>query len=342
MVNREVPFQVEDWGSNYQVPLGLTSNGSLFGDRQMIVFLVNHNVQKVTLWWSGRDTVTQTSYAFTKRYFTGDNPSIRRLTNGILTITISSDYSTIASQVIGGSITSTTEFMRINGETPTYGAGPSYVIYNGIVRDIVQQEAEWGGGVAGSPNVYSQMYFTLPANATYYTYALRAIFVDSSQSRTLTDLSAIQLSVSGGSQRTENGTSGGYPIVSSSASSPLLFYNFTTGGFQTGWAHHWSEFISGSAGSGIMFRDDANRKLYRFDSIAGQKTGALKVDSSNRYIEYNPVGRASYPASFQSSLDVAWHGAVVTFSSNDPIYPSSGSNIGLWVIVESPPSVAVE
>jgi hypothetical protein len=90
-----------------------------------------------------------------------------------------------------------------------------------------------------------------------------------------------------------------------------------------------------------MFRDDANRKLYRFDSIAGQKTGALKVDSSNRYIEYNPVGRASYPASFLYSLDVTWHGAVVTFS-NDPIYPSSGSNIGLWVIVESPPSVAVE
>lgn len=339
-VNREVPFQIEDWGSNYQVPLGLTSNASLFGDRQMIVFLVNHNVQKVTLWWSGRDTVTQTSYAFTNRYFTGDNPGSRRLTNGILTITVSSDYSTITSSVAGGGITSTTEFMRINGRTPTYGSGPSYVIYKGIVRDIIQQEAEWSNGVADSPNVYSQMYFTLPANATYYTYALRTIFVSSSQSRSLTDFSAVQLVVSGGSQRTENGTSGGYPIVSSSTSSPLLFYNFTTGGFQTGWAHHWSEFISGSSGSGVMFRDDANRKLYGFDNIAGQKTGALNVIGASHTIEVNPVGRSQYPASFTYALDMTWHGAVVTFS-NEPIYPTSGST-GLWVIVESPPSVAVE
>jgi hypothetical protein len=65
-------------------------------------------------------------------------------------------------------------------------------------RDIIQQEAEWSNGVPDSPNVYSQMYFTLPANATYYTYALRAIFVNSLQSRTLTDLCAIRLSVSSG------------------------------------------------------------------------------------------------------------------------------------------------
>jgi len=333
-VNREVPFQVEDWGSNYQVPLGLTSNASLFGDRQMIVFLVNHNVQKATLWWSGRDTVKQTSYAFTNRYFTGDNPSSRRLTNGILTITVSSDYATIASSVAGGSITSTASFMRINGENPVYGASPAYVIHHGIVRDIIQQEAEWSGGVANSPNVYSQMYFTLPANATYYTYALRAVFVSSSQSRSLTDFSAVQLVVSGGSQRTENGTSGGYPVSSGNSG---LFYNFTSA---NGWAHHWSEFISGSSGAGVMFRDDANRKLYRFDSIAGQKTGALNVISASRTIEVNPVGRSAYPASFTYALDATWHGALVTFS-NDPIYPSSG-NIGLWVTVESPPSVAVE
>jgi hypothetical protein len=204
-INREVPFQIEDWGSNYRVPLGLTSNASLFGNRQMIVFLVNHNVQKVTLWWNGQDTAKQTSYAWTNRYFTGDNPSQRKLTNGILTITISSDYSTITSSVTGGSITSTASFMRINSRNPTYGSGPAYVIYGGIVRDIIQQEAEWSGGILKSanppatedcPNVYSQIFLTLPANATYYTYALRLTFVNSSQSRTITDLSAIQLSVS--------------------------------------------------------------------------------------------------------------------------------------------------
>jgi hypothetical protein len=107
-------------------------------------------------------------------------------------------------------------------------------------------------GVPNSPNVYSQMYFTLPANATYYTYALRTVFVDSLQSRSLTDLCAIRVTVSGGQQRTENGTSGGYPISSAASG---LFYNFTS--IQNGWAHHWSEFISG--------------KLRRWDNAPGQR-----------------------------------------------------------------------
>jgi len=231
--------------------------------------------------------------------------------------------------------------MRINGRDPTYGAGPSYVIHHGIVRDIVQQEAEWSGGILKSayppatedcPNVYSQLYFTLPANATYYTYALRLIFMQSSQPRNITDLSAIRLSVSGGSQRTENGTSGGYPNPSSATG---LFYNFTS--FPNGWAHHWSEFISGSSGAGIMFTDSANQKLYVFDSIADEKTGALNVIGSERVVEFNPVER--YEASFTTPLDVTWQGAVVTFE-DEPIYESSNET-GLWVMVEHPPIIAV-
>jgi hypothetical protein len=117
-----------------------------------------------------------------------------------------------------------------------------------------------------------------------------------------------------------------------------LFYNFT--GSSSGWAHHWSEFISGSSGAGIMFTDSANQELYVFDSIAGQKTGALNIVTyGGQFIEFSPVGRASYPASFQSSLDVTWHGAVATFNS-DPVYPTVG-NAGLWVMVEAPPTVAV-
>jgi hypothetical protein len=333
-VDREVPFQVEDWGSDYRVPLGLTSNASLFGSRQMIVFLANHNVQRVTLWWNGRDTTTQTPYAFVNRYFTGDNPALRRLTNGILTLTVSASYDTITSSIAGGGITSTASFMRLNNYNPVYGSSPAYVIHHGIVRDIIQQEAEWSNGAPNSPNVYSQMYFTLPANATFYTYALRTVFVDSLQSRSLADLCAIRVSVSGGQQRTENGTSGGYPVSSTATG---LFYNFT--GFQNGWAHHWSEFISGSSGAGIMFRDNANEKLYLLDSIAGQKTGGVNVAGVSRVIEFNPVGRSQFPAAFTYSLDVVWHGAVVTFNG-EPIYPTVG-DVGLWVLVEHPPVVAV-
>jgi hypothetical protein len=88
-----------------------------------------------------------------------------------------------------------------------------------------------------------------------------------------------------------------------------------------------------------MFTDNANGKLYLFDDIAGQKTGGVNVLSSGRIIEFNPVGWAQYPAIFTYSLDTAWHGAVVTFNG-EPIYPTVG-NIGLWVLVEHPPTIAV-
>ena len=343
---KQVPFQVEDWGSNYRVPLGLTSNASVFGSRNMLVFLANHGVQNVTLWWDGRDIASQTSYAKTNKYFTVDTVQ-RTLTNKILTLEI--DFSSNTFKVIStmGITQSTAEFMRINNDIADYGdAEPTYAIPDGTVRAVVQHEVEWrDGGVSNCPNVYAQIVLTLPANATYYTYALRTIFVNSSQSRTITDLSAIQLS-SGwmpGTLRslTENGTSNGYPIVAETYMNDTnLFYNFSSP--STGWAHHWSEYISGNNGSGVMFTDSSNLKLYTFDSIAGNKTGALSVttDEEEVTIEFNPVTQGLASVSpFKDELDVTWHGAVVTFEG-EPIYQSSDKT-GLWVIVEHPPVVAV-
>ena len=314
-VNREVAFQVEDWASHYQVPLGIASSVSVFTNRHMLVFLVNHHVQNVTLWWDGRDTAEQTSYATTNKYFTVDTVQ-RTLTNGILTLKMDFSGSGSTFKVIStlGTTTGTAEFMRINNEVAHYGsAEPNYAVSSGSVRVVVQHEVEWrGDGAPDCPNVYAQIVLTLPANATYYTYALRFIFVNSVQSRTITDLSAIKLSVSTGSQRTENGTSGGYPISSSDTG---LFYNRTSLSFQTGWAHHWSEFISGSSGAGIMFTDNANRKLYIFDS-EGNKRGALNVVSSGRVIEFNPVTQ---------SLSWATPAAVYSRCGQDGGYPASNA-----------------
>ena len=482
-VNQEVPFQVEDWGSNYRVPLGLTSNASIFSGRNVLAFLVNHRVQKVTLWWDGRDTANQTSYAWKNRYF-NDDPDNGVLSNGDLTLYVgvehlyvdsfswsstewvevgSSPYldddasnyiwddddydreryfyfedpitssgsvgevriqfecrcdgddyfqfriyngfstygwysitglpssygwkeydvSSILSSLtrvsnarieiryrrngstssdvfirrcrlivdVGFKVKSTVgtsvaqaEFLRINGEKPVYGADTAYVIYNGSVRDIVQQEAEWQGGATNCPDLYSQIFLTLPANTTYYTYAIRTIFVSTSQTRSLSELSALELSIfpgeaGSGECITEDGINGtGFPIPSYLEG---LFYNSSS---PTGWAHHWSEFLKGNNGAGIMFTN--NSKLYTFDSIAGAKTGALDVDkqasNTTGHIEFNPVER--YQVSFTNPLDVTWHGAIVTFDSDSPedtIYPSSGGNIGLWVMVEHPPIVAV-
>ena len=70
-VNQPVPFQVEDWASDYMVPLGLSGSDSIFSNTNMLVFLVNNEVENITLWWDGNDRATQTSYA-QENNFNGD------------------------------------------------------------------------------------------------------------------------------------------------------------------------------------------------------------------------------------------------------------------------------
>jgi hypothetical protein len=330
-LNREVPFQIEDWASDYKIPLGLTSNASVFSSTTMLVFLVNSKVSTVTIWWNGSDTAKQTSYAYINRYFTGDNPSAGTLTNGILTLQFGSGFTLTSTATTS---TCTANFMRINNEWSIYGASPAYVIHHGIIRDIIHQEAEWNDGADNCPNLYAHMVITLPANASYYTYQLRLMFINSQQDRTITSLCPIEInpSGSGGQQQTENGTASGYPTVSSSTGT---FYNYST----STWAHHWSQYISGNRGAGIMFTDDANKMLYAFDTIAGGKTGALRVNA-DRSIELLPVVR--FQAQFKYALDVTWYGAVATFDATTPIYEVvSGKKTGLWITVEHPPTITV-
>jgi hypothetical protein len=338
-VNQEVPFQVEDWASEYRIPLGLTNNATVFSNRQMIVFLVNVNVSKVIVWWNGSDTATQTPKAYTNIYFTGDDQNNNKLTNGNLTLQFGSSF-TVTSTV--GSVSSTANFMRINTETSTYGAGLAYVIHHGVVRDVVQQEAEWGtggsgiGGADGCPNVYANIVLTLPAKATYYTYQLRLMFIDSTQLRNITDLCPIKLATSIDQLQTENGTVNGIPIVTNGTGS---FYNFASGAWT---AHHWSQFISGSQGAGIMFTNASSQQLYVFDSMPpGTPTGALKTSNSTKTIELLPVTLRQ--VQFTYALDVTWHGAVATFDGTaTPIYTLQGTApTGLWLLVEYQPTIAV-
>jgi uncharacterized protein (UPF0333 family) len=342
-VNQEVPFQIEDWASDYRVPQGLTNNATVFGDRQMLVFLINIKVSKITVWWNGSDAATQTPLAYTNRYFS-DNPSAGTLSNGNLTLQFGSFN--VKSTVVGGTGTSSTAyFMRINTENSTYGAGLAYVIYNGPVRDIVQQEAEWGtnnppadnGGAHNCPNIYANIVITLPANVTYFTYQLRLMFLNSTQPRSLTDLCPIQLTCSAGQPQTENGTNSGYPIITNGTGT---FYNYTSGSWT---AHHWSQFISGTTkGAGIMFTDNANQQLYAFDPKATAATGSLNVSTAARTIELSPVTQSlGQVSSFLNPYDITWCGAVATFETT-PIYGTQGSTpTGLWLLVEYLPSVTV-
>ena len=97
---------------------------------------------------------------------------------------------------------------------------------------------------------------------------------------------------------------------------------------------------SGTRGTGIMFTDTANVKLYTFDSIAGNTVGALETSTYYKTIELLPVGLNS--VSFTTALDVSWKGAVVTFDNTMPIYKLDGSTpTGLWILAEYPPTITV-
>ncbi|MEM3722180.1 MAG: hypothetical protein QXF53_00740, partial [Candidatus Bathyarchaeia archaeon] len=348
-VDQEVPFQVEDWASDYHVPLGLTNNASIFSSRNMLVFLVNPKVSKITIWWNGSDKVTQTPYAYVNRYFNDQPPTesnpIGTLRNGRVTLTIDASGTSFLVKSRINTIETIANFMRANDEWSIYGSDPAYAIYNGVVRDIVHAEAEWSGGIPDCTNVYSHIVITLPANTTYYTYQLRLIFLESTNNpRTIKDLCPIQISTSSSgsfSALTENGTLGLYPMVSTTSG---LFYNMSGV-----WQHHWTQINSSiTRGFGIMFTDTANKLLYYFDDkeeykTSGKQTGALNVIATSRTIELLPVAKSlNAPVSSENTLDIMWCGAVVTFDDTYPIYINRGGSVsGLWVFVEHPPVITV-
>ena len=345
--NREIPFQIESWGSHYNIPLGITNNATVFGNSEMVVYLLNTNVSKVIMWWNGSDISTQTPYAFTQGSF-NDNPVIGgTLSNGKIILQFPSSGFNVIATTIGGT-SSTTNFMRINGETSNYGAGYAFVVHHGVVRDIVLQEPEWPNGAGindDCPNIYSNIILTLPAGTSYFTYQLRLMFINSSnQARTISDLVPIQLTttLTGAQAITENGTSTISPIVTSGTGT---FKNYIGASF-----HRWSQFNNtGGAGTGILFTDLANQQLYFFDAKGSNPglTGALNVSNSSPLtIELSPVTPLRTVLGYNTPAgdEVTWSGAVATFDSNmTPIYTvKNNSPTGLWLLVEYSPVITVK
>ncbi|MEM3579865.1 MAG: discoidin domain-containing protein [Candidatus Bathyarchaeia archaeon] len=293
---KQIPFQVEDWASNYKVPLGRSSGETLFSSRNMIVFLVDHNVKNVTIWWDGRDNAQQTPYA-TMRSFndkivsTGGGWAVAVLSNGVIQLNITYNSGSGSFYVVTS--TSRADFMQINGHSAKFYASPSFPIINGTVRDIIQQEAEWSGyNNWGFPNTYAQIVLTFPANTTYYTYALRLIFVNAStcpEDRVITNLTPITISSDWKARLkvlTENGTSNGIPLAVETYVGSYAFYNFSDGK----WQHHWTQYnYTSSTGAGVMFTTLGNMKLYFFDKIARPNTGILNVTTTGRWLTPSSV-----------------------------------------------------
>jgi hypothetical protein len=278
---KQIPFQVEDWASNYKVPLGRSKGETLFSNRNMIAFLVDHNVKNVTIWWDGRDDVQPTPYSKVQSFNDKRDSAGAKLmiNNGVILVNI-----TYASgQFYVETATSRANFSRINGDQADFYASPSFPIINGTIRDIVQQEAEWSGYASGSgfPNTYVQIVLTFPANATYYTYAVRFIFANASacpENRVISDLTPIMVS-SGWRNNlkilTENGTSNGVPVAVETYVGNYAFYNFSDGR----WQHHWTQYnYTSSTGAGVMFTTLENMKLYFFNA------GILNVTAFRRLL----------------------------------------------------------
>jgi len=333
-VEQEVPFQIEDWASNYQIPLGLTSNETVFSNRQMVVCLLNSKVSDFTVWWNGSDTAVQTSLAYTNRYF-NDNVAGNSLNNGRQRLQFATTGFTLTSTV--GAVTSTAKLMRINTQEDNTNPELSYVISNGVIRDIVLGEAEYSNGITNCSNTYTNIVITLPANVTYYTYQLRFMFIDTSRLRNISDLCPLKLLTNATlpQTQTENGTIAGFPILQNGTAS---YFNNTIGGFT---AHHFSQLIAdNSKGAGFMFTDIINQRLYTFDSFAASTSkGALKASSGQ--LELLPVSASM--VKFTYAYDVTWCGAVATVDNTTPVCSlyDGTTPMGLWILAEYPPTLTV-
>ena len=341
-VNKEVPFQIEDWASNYQIPLGLTSNTTVFSNRQMIVFLANSAVSDFTIWWNGSDTAVQTPKAYVNTFFKNDDTASGIYNNGNVTLLFTGGA--VKATVAGTTTFSTATFMRVNSEGGTYGSGTSLVIHHGVVRDVAMEEAEWGtagsgGGAEGCPNVYANIVIMLPANATYYNYQLRLMFINSTQARSIIDLCPLRLttSVTPTTLQTENGTLKDFPIVINGSAT---YANFTVGGYTD---HYFMQYIqdgSNNKGAGLMFSDIQNERLYAFDNFPlSTAKGALRT--STNLLELLPVSSGS--VSFRTAYDITWQGAVATFDNSTPIcnFYDATTPMGLWILAEYPPMLTV-
>ena len=350
-VTAEVPFQVEDWGSNYQVPYGIASAKTIFNENCMIVFLVNHNVKKVTIWWDGRDIATQPSTATTNLYFLNDDAPNRKLTNGIIQLDFRlydlNNYIAASTLPTPSSVTTVTRFFKINTRDSYYGAPESYIIYKGIVRDIIQQEPEYIGGIVSCPDLYTHLVITLPAKANYYTFKARAVFLSTS-SRTLTDFQLLQMRVtslnppSPATRRTEGNIDVGVPVESSST--PIL-----DGTPAADHDPHWSQFRDSSYRcAGVLLTNSNSDALFQFNSeaTADSARGAIEVDGTNRDIFLQPVRFTHSVSGYTAAHDLIWSGAVTlndSSNSYDTVYYNPGSNpTGLWILVEKLPTIIVK
>jgi hypothetical protein len=343
-INRECRFQVEDWDANFRVPLGITSNNTLFSGDNMIVFLVNHNVSAVTVWWTDDDSAKQTPLAIDNVYFSDDigNSKLESNVRGHPFVLDFKQWNApsyyFTSDYDNGKVIVKSYLGYTNSSAPVFPAEMTYVVYNGIVRDIVSQTAVVDTTDGSMPTIYYNFVITLPANCTYYTYQITNTMLETTQARRIDDLSLIKLRITDDAEKY---------VMTEFDNEIMEVVSPTSYPSQYKGANRWIEYLTFSkdmyTGAGIMMMQESVDEVFKFDrDISPLTTGRFNVLNSDLLV--SPVLLIPL-TNYQQYSQVTWHGAVTLFyteSLDDTIYYKDGSNNvhGLYALVVYPPTVS--
>src|SRR5579875_708680 len=364
----QVPFQIEDWASNYTVPLGLAGNETLFSSYQLIAALIAPSkTQSLTIYWNGLDSWNQTPYAIpctqqSRQYFTVKQSctSGSTITNGVLSInTANLQGNQVQLSVSVGSKTFTVSFVRADEQTSTNEGGYSFTLVPGVVRDIIQVEPENSNGFNKAYSVYFQLVLLIPADTNYIEVFQRAFFVNvpSNTQRNVNDLMLNSIQINQGSIFIQNSQTSTNQLWSQVQLGTQVFdqYNQTTQNQVGGQYHLWGMICSALDGSqpkqnsdpcspsngfvvGFIMSQSQLQSLYGFTNYVKQcGGGVLATASSTSVLEIDPVlaPTCTNGIQFDGSYTISWWGAL-WFS-----YQSSMDPYTMSQLVETPPTVSV-
>jgi hypothetical protein len=358
-----VPFQVEDWASNYTVPLGLAGNLTLFSNFQMIVVEAYTNTQTITISWNGLDSTNQTPYSIpgtvaSGKYFTA--PGSNTFTNSNIKVQMNTGGSVyIQVSTMGGSSLASVYFVRVDGVSSTAQGGYTETLIPGVVRDILQVEPENQAGFGNAYDTYFQVVVLIPAKTNWVQTFQRVFFVNDSSSvypRSVNDAMLSKLIPSSSSlklnwfiQAATTPTSNVYAEVSTSSAQS---FNQST---PNGEYHLWGVYCSGSVQSGhdpcasgynvgYLMTTSGLMSLYYFPANFSSKNpcsaGVRAQAGSSPYAEVDPLipNSGCGGISFYQTYTVSWSGMFWFWPSGQS---SQMDPYMLSVLVESPLSVSV-
>jgi hypothetical protein len=356
-----VPFQVEDWASNYTVPLGLAGNLTLFSDFQMVVVEAYTNTQTITISWNGLDSTNQTPYSIpgtvaSGRYFTV--PGSNTFANSNIKVQMNTGGSVyIQVSTMSGSNLGSVYFIRADKVNSTAYGNYTETLIPGVVRDILQVEPENSGGFGQAYDTYFQVVVLIPARTNWVQTFQRVFFVNDSSlvyPRGVSDLMLAKLIPAKSSldwfiQGATTPTSNLYTEVSSTTPQP---FNQST---PNGEYHLWGVYCSGSVRSGkdpcnsgynvgYLMTSNGLMSLYYFPANFSSKNlcsaGVRAQTGSNPYAEVDPLIPHSGCGgmSFFETYTVSWSGMLWFWPSGQS---SQMDPYMLSVLVESPLSISV-